>query len=498
VHQVFGLICDEEQAIMTLKELGDTATATTSEETKASSEHQEETRQEEETKTLTSLLPKKSSSGFLSSVDGSLEERGKGAESPSNSTADVTLTPDNPLYVLGERSDQQQSQQTTSPSRMKNSTSGLSALDTLNDETISNTPDEDHLRHNKPRSPSGDYGQLENLDFKHEEMMEQQTPSFLPPATPEREHHQYHLLRQIQEDSVCDDIDEPETLSSDRNSDSNLSALSSEQRPLQSSSLPPAQRQDPTHFEPQYASTQLVYRVCNVFFTKEDFCHATWIGFWALFQVTCANYVLSPMRDAAALQVGVKHMPKLTLASSLLAFVSSVPIGWLFEAPDPGRRKVWKRMGLTRGETQGTSLALFYRCFALSLLSYAVGFVLVDLIKKYPKLLPFTSDSFDKEYSTEAAASIISILWSWTGYFFSRLGQFMYIAFFLVVHLMKLHSLSLVWGVTTEAMEYEDVARKGFEQKRHQSLQQPKKSKTRLQRLSLVGFGGTLGGILGR
>lgn len=69
----------------------------------------------------------------------------------------------------------------------------------------------------------------------------------------------------------------------------------------------------------------------------------------------------------------------------------------------------------------------------------------------------------------------------------ASVGQFLYVAFFLVVHLMRLHSLSLVWGVTTEAMEYEEVARK-----------QHRGSKTRLQRLAFIGFGGTLGGILGR
>jgi hypothetical protein len=64
-----------------------------------------------------------------------------------------------------------------------------------------------------------------------------------------------------------------------------------------------------------------------------------------------------------------------------------------------------------------------------------------------------------------------------------------------VVHLMKLHSISLVWGVTSEAMEYEDVARNGQQKKLGQK---PKVTKTRLQRLSMVGFGGTLGGIWGR
>ena len=109
---------------------------------------------------------------------------------------------------------------------------------------------------------------------------------------------------------------------------------------------------------------------------------ATWIGFWALLHVTCATYVLTPMRDAIALAVGVDLMPQLTLASTVLAFRSSVPIGWLFEAPDPNRRLVWKRMGLTRGETQGTSLALFYRCFASILLSYAIGFPLLEWFQK--------------------------------------------------------------------------------------------------------------------
>jgi len=127
-------------------------------------------------------------------------------------------------------------------------------------------------------------------------------------------------------------------------------------------------------------------------------------------------------------------------------------------------------MGLTRGETQGTSLALFYRCFALSLLSYAVGFKIVKWYKSDAHALTEQNDGW--------ALSLLTIV-----------GQVMYVAFFLVVHLMKLHSLSLVWGVTTEAMEYEDAARK-----RNNDMTN---SKTRLQRLAFVGFGGTLGGILG-
>jgi hypothetical protein len=35
----------------------------------------------------------------------------------------------------------------------------------------------------------------------------------------------------------------------------------------------------------------------------------------------------------------------------------------------------------------------------------------------------------------------------------NKFGKVIYIMFFLVVHLMKLHSLSLIWGVTTEAMD---------------------------------------------
>jgi hypothetical protein len=204
---------------------------------------------------------------------------------------------------------------------------------------------------------------------------------------------------------------------------------------------------------------------------------ATWIGFWALFLVTCTNYVLTPIRDAIALQIGVQHMPKLTLASTVLAFFSSVPIGWLFEAPDPNRRRLWKRMGLTRGETQGTSLALFYRCFAIILISSAVGFMSIDC--------------FQARTTTTTDTSAVSLddRLSRLQFVFALTGQTLYISFFLIVHLMKLHSLSLVWGVTTEAMEYEEVARR---------KSQMDSNKTRLQKLGAVGFGGTLGGILGR
>lgn len=237
---------------------------------------------------------------------------------------------------------------------------------------------------------------------------------------------------------------------------------------------------DPLAFLPLYSTTKCIQVVSKVFLPQQHGKHAgaaTWIGFWALLVITCANYVLTPMRDAIALQVGVEHMPKLTLASTVLALFSSVPIGWLFEAPDPKRRKVWKRMGLTRGETQGSSLALFYRFFAFVVISYAIGFSILEFLVK--------------ERATELVLfGVLNV-----SKVFSSLGQFMYVAFFLVVHLMKLHCLSLVWGVTTEALEYEEVARKQH-QKTQKSIQM-ESNKMRLKRLSLVGFGGTLGGILG-
>jgi hypothetical protein len=105
---------------------------------------------------------------------------------------------------------------------------------------------------------------------------------------------------------------------------------------------------------------------------------ATWIAFWALLAITCANYVLTPIRDAIALTQD-DQMPQLTLCSTILALISSVPIGWLFEAPEPTRRRLWKLiMGLTRGETQGTSLALLYRLFGMVLLLYAVAFEVLE------------------------------------------------------------------------------------------------------------------------
>ncbi|KAL7548871.1 hypothetical protein ACHAWF_012137 [Thalassiosira exigua] len=288
-------------------------------------------------------------------------------------------------------------------------------------------------------------------------------------------------------------------------------------------------------------------------------------GFLALLLVTCANYMLGPMRDAAALAVGVSHIPALTLASTVLALGSSVPVGWLFEAPDPRRRRVWRRMGLTRGETQGTSLALFYRVFAMLLLSYALGFGLVDRFGgRRGEEVDAGDEGGEEEASARALASafflrlaagagvpVEKMMRSFEGIagvrraasaaiylldlhageslpalflrafrrIMERFGKVIYVMFFLVVHLMKLHSLSLVWGVTTEAMEYEEGAEARRRQRKRESAGSlaghgtdegegedeggggnkaaPSKSSLRLRRLGFVGFGGTLGGILG-
>ena len=125
------------------------------------------------------------------------------------------------------------------------------------------------------------------------------------------------------------------------------------------------------------------------------------------------------MRDASALTVGVENIPTLTFVSTLLALFSSVPVGWLFEAPDPKRRRIFSRVGLTRGETVGTSLALFYRMFI---------FVLVFFVGMF-----------------------------WV---FGNLKE-VHAMFYLSVHLLKLHTISLTWGVAQEAMELEEEVREG-------------------------------------
>ena len=191
-------------------------------------------------------------------------------------------------------------------------------------------------------------------------------------------HHRYHLLGQIKEDrastgnSTIEDNDADYKDGRGRTSSPPLAAAAgggSSRSPIRSPIGSPLRRtsgfsvgatgthfasspslsshttndglhhhQQQQYFVPQYTCTKIAYWISKRVFHHEDFAVATWLGFWALLNVTCANYVLSPMRDAVALQVGVQHIPKLTLASSLLAFMSSVPIGWLFEAPDGDTR----------------------------------------------------------------------------------------------------------------------------------------------------------------
>lgn len=157
-------------------------------------------------------------------------------------------------------------------------------------------------------------------------------------------------------------------------------------------------------------------------------------GFAAMLWVSAATSLLGPMRDAAALAVGVQALPNLTLASTLLALASSVPVGWLFEAPDPTltHRLVLRRMGFTRGDTHGTSLALFYRTFATLLIVYALVFLL------------FTHPFCTSRLLSSSTATTLQ-----------RAAN---VAFFLIVHLMKLHSISLMWGVIGQALDFEEQA----------------------------------------
>ena len=179
--------------------------------------------------------------------------------------------------------------------------------------------------------------------------------------------------------------------------------------------------------------------------------------------------MLSPMRDAAALAVGVSHIPTLTLASTVLAFASSVPMGWLFEAPDPMRKgKSWRdRIGLTRGETQGTSLALFLRCYAICLVGYAVTFKLLEWFDWNPAQQNMEGGGSDDIHGFDTIMDLfayiqgegfLTYLARVTPRVLQKFGKLFYVVFFLVVHLMKLHSLSLIWGVTSEAMDYEEQA----------------------------------------
>mmetsp|Transcript_2742 Transcript_2742/g.4713 ORF Transcript_2742/g.4713 Transcript_2742/m.4713 type:complete len:902 (+) Transcript_2742:44-2749(+) len=454
----------------------------------------------EETHRQQNLLVESSSeskgpSGGMSTEQAVLDTRG-----PMEDKEDALQDDSYGMMDLGSDSDDNDDVPSSSPLKQHSEAAAASGL-----------PDEFHMSPEPIISHQSDSSQassfLPSFPLQEQQQQQQHVTS---------EHH-YHLLCQIREDRVASTLDE-DVVVEEKEVVAERRSTSPPSTPLRRTSGHPPLSQHPhdtehyknTYFVPQYTITKIVHAISKRVFAQEDFAVATWLGFWALLNVTCANYVLSPMRDAVALQVGVKHIPKLTLASSLLAFLSSVPIGWLFEAPDPSRRKVWKKMGLTRGETQGTSLALFYRFFALCVLSYAIGFQFVDMIHTKGGLewlfgnrtVTEHVDAVEDDEASYALMAMVSALWKSIPFWLTQLGQFMYIAFFLVMHLMKLHSISLVWGVTTEAMEYEDVARKQQEIRRNANSSTsgdgstPKK-KTRLQRLALVGFGGTLGGVLG-
>jgi len=141
-------------------------------------------------------------------------------------------------------------------------------------------------------------------------------------------------------------------------------------------------------------------------------------------------------------------------------------MGWLFEAPNPYRRgRSWRgRLGLTRGETQGTSLALFLRCFAICLVGYALTFKVLEWFDWH---VDNESEAEAKtETEVEAGASsddeitlgLIDVCTKVASRLLHKFGKVFYVSFFSVVHLMKLHSLSLIWGVTSETMEYEEQA----------------------------------------
>jgi hypothetical protein len=316
--------------------------------------------------------------------------------------------------------------------------------------------------------------------------------------------------------------------------------------PLHTSTTTPNTTVPPLHSYSKDTFAGIVLnRLSNIFISPNSLrSGSAFAGFLSLLLITMANYMLGPMRDAAALRVGVSYIPMLTLASTTIALASSVPMGWLFEAPNPTRKgKHWRhRVGLTRGETQGTSLALFLRCFAVCLVGYAFTFKLMYL-------LSWKSEEGEAESSSEESGEDLHLLADLYQSFqlrhderflafisrvaskiMEKFGKFFYVAFFLVVHLMKLHSISLMWGVTSEAMEYEEQAE--LRQKRRERAQRlhlngilkvnesikedenedntktngkfktatrkdGKKSSARLKKLAFVGFGGTLGGILG-
>jgi len=124
-------------------------------------------------------------------------------------------------------------------------------------------------------------------------------------------------------------------------------------------------------------------------------------------------------------------------------------------------------------------LALFYRVFSGVLVFYSVLYTSSTVLQP--------SDDYGGSNDSSSSSNNNTMT--------TMIGQYLYIAFFLIIHLMKLHSLSLVWGVTTEAMEYEEVTLLKEEQQNQSQHSLPKQ--TKLERFSYIGFGGTIGGILG-
>lgn len=253
--------------------------------------------------------------------------------------------------------------------------------------------------------------------------------------------------------------------------------------------VPPIMTSEPT-FSTDTWTGQLLIQLSHTFNRRQESRRspATFAGFLSLLILTMSNYMLGPMRDAAALKVGVSYIPMLTLVSTILALASSVPVGWLFEAPNPERKgRKWRgRIGLTRGETQGTSLALFLRCFAVCLFGYAFSFKLMDLmrlgsggggggqqdssennVEQYHEdrnlnqngpAVAFLMDELYQLLIWNDNETLTAYVMKMVSFVLSKFGKAFYVMFFLVVHLMKLHSISLMWGVTSEAMEYEEQA----------------------------------------
>jgi len=118
-------------------------------------------------------------------------------------------------------------------------------------------------------------------------------------------------------------------------------------------------------------------------------------------------------------------MPTPTLDSTILALVSLVLMGWLFEARG--------RLGLTRG----------------------VGWVCVD---EDLKVQVVQNESEAGASSDKNTLGLIDLCTKVASRLLHKFGKVFYVSFFSVVHLMKLHSLSLIWGVTSETMEYEEQA----------------------------------------